>query len=223
MKAKITLMKAGKILQFILVITIIAGLVSCDGNKSKAKKADKDKNTESTAKQANKQEPELVYDSKGNITERHAYSYRKADGSVRSFDSYYYTYDDRGNVVKEVKESYKPDGTLSYKNINYYTWNDDNLQVELVFESYNAEDELQRKARHTYKYNERGHKIEDLGYFDDGSISSKIVLDPDEKGALRSEEFIHYNEDGSKKDHKKYYYTEYGLDRTVDLMEQKDK
>lgn len=126
-------------------------------------------------------------------------------------------------MTKEVKESYRPDGTLNFKNINYYKWNDQNLKTELIFESYNEDDELQRTARHTFKYNERGHKIEDLGYFEDGTVKSKIILDPDETGALRSEEYIHYNHDGSKKDHNKYYYTKYGLDKSVNLMEEKDK
>ncbi len=217
-------MKAAKTLQFLIMIALIAGIASCDGNKKKEQKSEsKENRKEAVTKHANRQEPELVYDDKGNLTERHAYSYRKTDGSVRSFDSYYYTYDDRGNVIKEVKESYKPDGTLNFKNVNYYTWNDKNLKTELVFESYNADDDLQRKARHTYKYNENGHKVEDIGYFDDGSIKSKIILDPDETGALRSEEYIHYNEDGSLKDHKKYYYTEFGLEKTVDLMKDDNK
>ena len=48
---------------------------------------------------------------------------------------------------------------------------------------------------------------------------SRIILDPDEKGALQSEEYIYYDENGNITDHKKYFYSKYGLEKTVDLME----
>ncbi|GAB4315601.1 MAG: hypothetical protein Kow00127_06890 [Bacteroidales bacterium] len=210
----------------VLALAVITGACNQDNKKSDSaqdKKAVKQDSTEGRIIPDKKVPPRLVYDDKGQVIERHAYSYRKKDGSIRSFDSFYYTRDENGNVIKEVKESYDPEMNLQYKNVNYYTYDDRNLMTELRFESYNAEGDLQRTAHHTYKYNERGHKIEDIGYFEDGSIQSKIILDPDETGALRSEEFIHYNPDGSKKDHKKYYYTSYGLERTVDLMKEEDK
>jgi len=170
---------------------------------------------------ADRKKPELVYDKNGNVTERHSISYRKTDNSIRSKDDYYYEYDDNNNVIKEVKKSHDPEGNLQYKNVNEYTYNDKNEKIEQVFYSYNADEELQRKARNTFKYDENGHKIEDVGYFDDGAIKSKIILDPDENGRLRSEEYINYNHDGIKTDHKKYYYNEYGLEKTVDLMDKK--
>lgn len=210
-------MKSGRL---IILIFLLGGLFMTAGckNRNTPKEESKPAAEEQTPPAPKKEKPKLVYDDKGNIIERHAYSYRKSDGSVRSFDSYYYTRDDFGNVVKEVKESYKPDGTLDYKNVNYYTYNDKNQLIELRFETYNADDELQRKARNTYEYNDQGYKVLDLGYFDDGSLKSKIILDPDENGNLRSEEYINYNEDGTEKDHKKYIYSEYGLEKTIDLM-----
>ncbi|MEZ5081999.1 MAG: hypothetical protein R2750_00875 [Bacteroidales bacterium] len=77
----------------------------------------------------------------------------------------------------------------------------------------------QRKAHNEFIYNEKGHKIKELNFYENGSLRGEIILDPDVNGALRSEEFINYNPDGSKKDHKKYYYNQYGLEKTVDLME----
>jgi hypothetical protein len=197
-------------------------IVQCTEGDKKKEKTEKD-NTENVAPgPVKKQKPELVYDDRGNVIERHGYSYRKTDGSIRSRDSYYYTYDDRDNVIKEIKESYNPDGSLKFKNVNYYQYDDRNLKIDLVFESYNEAGEMQRTAHHSYKYNENGHKIEDIGYAENGDVISRIILSPDEDGLLRAEEYIYYDENGEIKDHKKYYYTEYGLEKTVDLLEDKE-
>jgi hypothetical protein len=52
-------------------------------------------------------------------------------------------------------------------------------------------------------------------------VQSKIIFEPDSTGKMLSEEYIHYNQDGTIKDHKKYYYNDYGLEKTVDLMKKK--
>jgi hypothetical protein len=156
------------------------------------------------------------------LIERHAYSYRKKDGSIRAKESYYYKHDENGNVIKEVKESYTPDGkTLVYKNVNIYSYDSRNNRTEQVFSSYDKDGNMKRKARHTFKYDKYNHMIEDLGYFDDGTVQSKIIFEPDSTGKMLSEEYIHYNQDGTIKDHKKYYYNDYGLEKTVDLMKKK--
>ena len=176
--------------------------------------------TEQPVKNENKREkPTLIHDDKGNIIERHSNSYSSKDGSILSKESYYYKYDDRNNVIEETKESYDTKGELKYKNVNFYTYNDKNQRTEIKFLSYDGNLDLQRQARNTFKYNENGHLIEEIGYFADGSIKSKTIRNPNEKGEILSEEFINYNKDGTKKDHKKYYYTKYGLERTEDLMD----
>lgn len=162
--------------------------------------------------------PELVYDNRGNIIERHGLSYRKADSAVRSQESYYYTYDDNSNVVKEIKESYTPDGELILRNINQYQYNDKNLKTDIVFESFDNFGERQRFAHHTFKYNEQGHKIEDTGYDQGGAITSRIIMEPDSIGRLQSEEFILYNDNGAIREHKKFIYSINGLQKTIDLM-----
>jgi len=78
-----------------------------------------------------------------------------------------------------------------------------------------------RTAHHSYQFNENGHKIEDVGYDNEGTVISRIIINPDKTGLLLSEEYIYYDEKGEIKDHKKYYYTEYGLEKEVDLMEDK--
>ena len=200
------------------VVVFLSGGCQPKSSKNKAKTETKKEQKQEKPK---KVAPTIIKDSLGNVIERHANSYRKKDGSLRSTDNYYYTYDKNNNVIHEVKESYDPDGKLLYKNVNDYTYNDKNQNIELRFESFDSTNTVQRKARHTYKYNSDGYKIEDLGYFDNGSVMSKIILDPDETGALRSEEYIYYNEDGSKKSDKKFYYSATGLEKTVDLMKGK--
>lgn len=194
--------------------------VSCDNNSAKSKHKEK------TTKQAGQQqsekiEPVVIKDSLGNVIERHTNSYRKKDGSLRSSDKYFYSYDCNKNLIHEIKESYSPDGILQFKNVNFYDFNELNQNIELRFESYDGNGELQRKARHTFAYDKNGFKIEDIGYFDNGSIMSRIILDPDEKGALRSEEYIYYTEEGTITSDKKYYYSSTGLEKTVDLLKEK--
>lgn len=205
-------------ISFLLIGIALVVLLS-EGCKDKSSK--ENKNKVEKVQPPKKVEPTIIKDSLGNVTERRANSYRKKDGSLRSSDKYYYTYDKNNNVIHEIKESYTPSGELIYKNVNHYVFNEKNQNVELRFESYDINNELQRKARHTYAYNENGHKIEDIGFFNNGDIMSKIILDPDEKGALRSEQYIYYNEDGSKKSDKIFYYSATGLEKTVDLMKDK--
>jgi len=209
-----------RILSIVIIASFTLLLVQCNNKKKvETKKTDTPDTEESGAPV--KQKPKLIYDSKGNITERHAFSYRKADGSVRSRDSYYYTYDDSSNITEEIKESYNNDGSLKFKNVNYYSYDHRNLRIDLVFESYNEDDVMQRTAHHSFKYNERGDKTEDIGYREDGSVKSRILMEPNEAGMLMAEEYLYYDEEGTVTDHKKYYYTEYGLEKTVDLLEDK--
>ena len=209
---------------YVFVAAFLLTFVQCDGPEKKKNGSDKApaEQKSNTDKKVVKEKPKLVYDDKGNLTERHAYSYRKKDGSIRAKESYYYEHDENGNVIKEVKESYTPDGkTLVYKNVNIYSYDNHNNRTEQAFSSYDKDGNLTRKARHTFKYDKYNHMIEDLGYFDDGTIQSKIIFEPDSTGKMLSEEYIHYNQDGTMKDHKKYYYSDYGLEKTVDLMKKK--
>ena len=200
----------------ISLITLLAFVMIYCKNANKETTTEK-QSTEQSGKQV-REEPKLVYDDRGNIIERHAKSYSKRDESVKSVEDYYYTYDERNNLIEETKESYSPDGELKYKNVNFYSYDAKNQKIELRFFTYDSNDSLQRQARSTFEYNDLGHPVKEQSYFEDGTIKGIIIRDPDEKGALRSEEYIHYNPDGSKKDHKKYYYTEYGLGETEDLM-----
>jgi hypothetical protein len=212
-------MNPRSILILLMTILISGTMMHC---KEKIKKDNESSGNqtgviESTPQKREK--PKLVHDEKGNVIERHSLSYRQSDGSIRSTDSYYYQYDERNNVIKEVKESYDPNGTLNYKNINYYKYNENNLQTEIRFESYTTDNVLERKERHAFRYNKSGQKIEDIGYYESDAIKSKIILEYDPSGILISEEYLDYNEDGSKTSHKKYYYSHSGLEKTVDLMD----
>ncbi len=198
-----------------LIILLVVVMINCDNSSKKT--SSKDQATEKKAKPV-REKPRFVYDDNGNITERHAKSYSKKDGYIKSIESYYYVYDDNNNVIEETKESYSPEEVLVYKNVNLYTYNDKNEKIELNFYSYDTNDSLQRHARTTMEYNELGYSVKEQTYYEDGSIKGVILRDPDEKGALNWEEYIHYNPDGSKKDHKRYHYTEYGLGETEDLM-----
>lgn len=204
-----------KILNICLLLLLVFVSINCNNDSKKA--TDKSKTTEQNTKPV-REEPRLVYDDRGNIIERHAKSYHKRDETVKSIESYYYDFDNKDNVIKETKESYNPDMELKYKNVNFYTYDDKNQKIEQNFYSYDANDSLQRHAKTTLEYNELGYSVREQTYYENGSIKGVIIRDPDEKGALRSEEYIHYNPDGTKKDHKKYYYTEYGLGKTEDLM-----
>jgi hypothetical protein len=204
-----------KILNFCLLLLLVFVSINC--NNDDKKPSDKNKTTEQNTK-PEREEPRLVYDDRGNIIERHSKSYHKREGILKSIESYYYVYDNNDNVIEETKESYNPDMEIMYKNVNFYTYDDENQKIEQNFYSYDANDSLQRHAKTTLEYNDLGYSIREQTYYEDGSIKGVIIRDPDEKGALRSEEYIHYNPNGTKKDHKKYYYTEYGLEKTEDLM-----
>ena len=213
-------MKITRTITLALGLILILSFMQCKNEKT-AKEEKIEKAEQKDTRKRVKEEPRLVYDDKGNVTERYNNTYKKSDGTLRSVDSYFYTYDDNNNVVKEIKESRDPEGKFKFKNINYYTYDDRNLMIDLVFHSVDENEDIIRKAHHSYNYNENGHKIEDIGYADDGSVISRIILDPDEAGALRSEEYIYYDEEGAITDHKKYYYTQYGLEKTVDLLKEK--
>jgi len=208
-------------IKYFIITGLLFTFVQCSNVPKKNSDTDKTTTEQKniSAKKGEREKPKLVYDDKGNLIERHAYSYRKKDGSIRAKESYYYEHDDNGNVIKEIKESYSPDGKmLIYKNVNIYAYDDNNNRIEQNFSSYDTDGNLTRKARHTFKYDKYNQMIEDLGYFDDGSIQSKIIFEPDSTGKMLSEEYIHYNESGTMKDHKKYYYSDFGLEKTVDLM-----
>ncbi len=205
-----------KLLHICLFVLLAIGMIHCNYTQ-------KETPTKKTAQQTappGREEPRLVYDDNGNITERHAKSYRKSDGSVRSVDSYFYKYDRKNKLIEEIKESFTAKGELIYKNKSVFTYDKKDQKTEMQFFAYDKNDSLQRQARTTFEYNYAGYQVVEKSYFSDGNLKGEIIREPDEKGDLISEEFIHYNPDGSKKDHKKYYYTAYGLDRTEDLMEQ---
>lgn len=167
-----------------------------------------------------REKPRLIYDNNGNITERHAKSYRKSDGSIRSVDSYFYTYDHKNRLIEETKKSFTVDGEIIFKNKSIYNYNKKDLKTEILFLVFDINDSIQRRARTTFDYNNAGYLVVEKSYFNDSILKSKIIRKPNEKGDLVSEEFIHYKPDGSKKDHKKYYYTAHGLDRIEDLMDE---
>lgn len=205
-----------KLLNICLLILLAFVLIHCNNIQK-----------ETPLKKATKQiappvreEPRLVYDKKGNITERYAKSYRKSDGSVRSVDSYYYKYDKRDNLIEETKESFTVAREFIYKNKSVYTYTKKDQKAEKLYYVYDINDSLQHQAKTTFEYNDVGYLVIERSYFIDGTVKGEIIREPNEKGDLISEEFIHYNPDGSKKDHKKYYYTAYGLDRTEDMMEE---
>lgn len=203
-----------------LIALLAFGMIYCKNAKKEPE--NKKQSTEQKGKneKSGREEPKLVYDDNGNVIERHAKSYRRTDESVRSVDSYYYTFDDRNNLVEEIKESYTPEGELNYKNVNFYKYDDKNQKIELLFSSFDKNDVRQRQARTTIEYNEFGHPYKEQTYYEDGTtLRDVLIRETDEAGEISSEEYIHYNPDGSKKDHKKYYYTEYGLDKTEDLMD----
>lgn len=164
-----------------------------------------------------REKPKLVYDAHGNITERHAYSYR-SDNSIRSKESYYYEFDDRNNLINESKESFDPEGQLVYKNINSYSYNVLNQKTEQKFLSFDKDNKLQSQARNTYSYNTKGELIEEKTYFDNGALKSIIATEHNNMGEIKSEEYIYFNLEGIKTDHKKYYYSKYGLERTENLL-----
>ena len=209
-----------KFVNISLIVLLTFGMIYCKN----AKKGPENKKQPSEQKEkkgkSGREEPRLVYDNNGNVIERHAKSYRRTDESVRSVDSYYYKYDDRNNLIEETKESYTPEGELNYKNVNFYKYDDKNQKIELFFSSFDKNDVRQRQARTTIEYNELGHPYKEQTYYEDGTtLKDVLIRETDEAGEILSEEYIHYNPDGSKKDHKKYYYTDYGLDKTEDLME----
>lgn len=207
--------KLAGIVGFILVLGI---MIQCNNSTTETKK---DKNQTEDKKPASKsqtKEPaKLVYDDNENIIERHNKAYQK-DGSLRSMDDYYYKYDDRGNVIEEIKESHDADGVLSYKNVNFYTYDDKNQKIELRFFSYNGNEELQRKARNTYEYNDRGLCVLEHSYNNEDKLFLKIIRYQNDAGELTAEEFIHFDDNGEKKDHKKYHYSQFGLEKTEDMM-----
>jgi hypothetical protein len=177
-----------------------------------------DKTKAPVSEKATKREkPKLVYDAKGNITERHAYNYR-SDNTIRAMDSYFYKYDERNNLIEETKESFTPEGELVYKNINFYIYNDLNQKVEQKFYSYDKNDQLQQQARNTFRYNKKGELFEERTYFETGAVKSIINTERTDDGLLKSEEYIYFDPNGIKTDHKKYHYTKYGLERTEDFM-----
>lgn len=163
---------------------------------------------------------EPVRDDRGNIVERHGYTYKKTDSTIRSQESYYYTYNETNLVVEEVKESSDPEGNLLYRNINQYRYNDQNRITDVFFKSFGKNGALNRSTHHNFRYNSRGYKIEDTGFGPDGGITSRIIMEPDTNGNLLSEEFIQYDLQGSIKEHKKFYYSGQGLKKTIDLMKE---
>ncbi len=166
-----------------------------------------------------KESPRLVYDNQGNITERHSVSYRQKDNSVRSRDSYYYKYDEHKNVIEETKKSHDPNGNLVFKNVNFYYFNDLNQKVEQKFFSYDANDVLNQQSRNTYSYDKDGNVLQEKSWYENGSLKSIINSSRNSEGYLTAEEYINFDIDGTKKYHKKFHYSKYGLEKTEDLMQ----
>jgi hypothetical protein len=198
---------------FILMLFVAAcGLASCNGSDREDKALPPDEINASVRK-----EPELVYDSKGNITERHSINYR-SDNTIRSIENYYYKYDSRNNLVEEIKESMNPKGEPVFKNVNQFTYNELDQKTEQKFFSYDHKNYLQQQARNTFHYNGKGDLIEEKSYYPNGKVKSVIATFRTTDGLLKAEEYIYYNEQGKKTGHKKYSYSRSGLEKTEDLM-----
>ena len=164
-----------------------------------------------------RQEPQLVYDAKGNITERHSISYR-SDNSIRSKDDYYYKYDENNNLIEETKASFDPQDELLYKNVNYFTYNNKNQKTEQKFISYNKDNQVQQQARNTFRYDDSGNVVEEQTFYPDGSVKSIIKTERTGDGGPKSEEYINFEKDGKKISHKEFHYSKSGLERTEDLL-----
>ncbi len=204
-----------KIVVFNFVVPLLiatCGLASCKGTDREDKAL-----PPSEIKASARKEPELLYDAKGNITERHSANYR-SDNTIRSIENYYYKYDSRNNLVEEIKESRNPQGEPVYKNVNQFTYNELNQKTEQKFFSYDHNSHLQQQARNTFHYNGKGDLIEEKSYFPGGSVKSVITTERTNDGLLKAEEYIYYNEKGEKTGHKKYSYSRFGLEKTEDLM-----
>jgi len=202
-------------------ILFFAALISEGCNRPESDKKEQEKKGEIDRESMGKKEPpRLVYDSLGNIIERHSISYRQKDNSIRSRDSYYYKYDTRKNVIEETKISHDESGNQVFKNVNFYYFNDLNQKAEQKFFSYDASDSLTQQARNTYSYDKSGNLLQEKTWFADGSVKSIINSFRDNTGYLTAEEYINFNPDGSKRDHKKFHYSKYGLEKTEDLMKE---
>ncbi len=164
-----------------------------------------------------RQEPQLIYDAKGNITQRHSISYRP-DNSIRSKDNYYYKYDLNNNLIEEIKESFDPQDEMIYKNVNYFIYNTLNQKTEQTFISYNKDNQIQQKARNTFRYDEKGNVIEEKTFYPEGSVKSIIKTERTSDGGPKSEEYINFDESGKKTSHKKFHYSKSGLERTEDFL-----
>ncbi len=197
-----------------ILFVFLLCFIQCE-NKVKPQKDGK-KNLSANDKTNQREQPKLVYDTNGNIIERHANSYR-SDNTIRSVDSYFYKYDKRNNLTEETKESYSPEGVLDYKNVNLYTYNNLNQKIEQKFSNY-KEGKLQLLAKNTYSYNTKGEIIEEKSYYENGVVKSIINTARTDAGDLKSEEYIDFDQEGTKTSHKKYHYTKLGLERTEDLM-----
>jgi uncharacterized protein (UPF0297 family) len=200
---------------FALFFVIAFLMIQCK-NPDKSKKEDKEK-TSIIGKTTQREQPKLVYDANGNITERHASSYR-SDNTIRSKDNFYYKYDKHNNLVEEIKESSSPEGVLVYKNVNSYKYNDLNQKIEQKFSSYDANGMLQQNARNTFRYNEKGELVEQKTYHENETVKSIIYTERNGDGSLKSEEYIYFDPNGIKTSHKKYHYSKYGLESTEDLI-----
>lgn len=177
-----------------------------------------EKNNEKPVSTTNqRKEPQLIYDTKGNITERHSISYR-SDNTVRSQDDYYYKYDEKNNLIEETKESYNPQGELLYKNVNYFTYNEANQKTEQKFISFNKDNQVQQQAKNTFRYDAKGQVVEEKSYYQDGRVKSIIKTERTDDGGPKSEEYINFDKEGKKTSHKKFHYSKSGLERTEDLL-----
>lgn len=199
------------------MILLSLPMLSClnSGNEANDRKDD---SITGTVAANQKESPKLIYDNQGNIIERHSVSYRQKDNSVRSRDSYYYKYDEHKNVIEETKKSHDPNGNLVFKNVNFYYFNEQNQKIEQKFFSYDANDILNQQARNTYSYDQGGNVLQEKSWYEDGSIKSIINSSRNPDGYLTAEEYINFEPDGSKKYHKKFHYSKFGLERTEDLM-----
>lgn len=205
-----------KLFRFATILFLLVLFFSCNNSEKKTEKNSTAKQIEAPAK-TEREKPVLVHDDRGNIIERHSKSYTK-ENSIRTIDDYFYKFDENNNRIEEIKESHNSSGELQYTTRNYFKYNQNNKLVEQNLNNYDANSNLLNTALNKYKYDNQGRKIKDTGYYPGGELKSIIILSYGESGFLEWEEYIDYNENGNKINHKKYLYTNNTLQKTIDLM-----
>ncbi|MCD4664916.1 MAG: hypothetical protein K8R68_06555 [Bacteroidales bacterium] len=206
-----------KLFQFIIILFLLVSFFSCNNSEKKTENNSTPKQQIVAPVKTEREKPVLTYDDRGNIIKRHSKSYTK-DNSIRSADDYFYKFDENNNRIEEIKESYNSSGELQYTTKNYFKYNQNNKLIEQNLNNFDANSNLLNTALNKFQYDNAGRKIKDTGYYPGGELKSIIVLSYGESGFLEWEEYIDYDENGKKTNHKKYLYTNNTLQKTIDLM-----